>query len=282
MFNWFKTKVELKNNKSIMSSFHNRKGIKLGSEIIIPQDFEGLIFYKEKHYNTLSCGKYKMDKSTFPEIIEKQQKAKSKLKYVKCVCHYISISSQKIEIRYKKQNFTIEFKISNPLSFTNLALLYTYKVDDDYIFTTLYDVFKELLIYVKGDYKQIKSSSLEKFGISIISFLPSNQKLSIFNTSNSDTSTENLNKVSIFSTQISTQNNSIHPNLNKVDTTQQIQSSEIIQPSPEDKSNQNSNTQNNELSEHCENKSIFPSCPKCNHTAKFNTTYCLRCGYKLQ
>ena len=27
---------------------------------------------------------------------------------------------------------------------------------------------------------------------------------------------------------------------------------------------------------------IFPSCPKCGHIAKFDTTYCLRCGYKLK
>ncbi|MBO5910532.1 MAG: hypothetical protein J6Q15_03385, partial [Clostridia bacterium] len=95
MFNWFKSKVELKKETSIMSSFYTKKGLKLGSEISVPNNFQCLIFHNDKCYNTLESGKYKMDKKTFNDLIERQQRRKSN-KYIKCVCHYVNLSPQKI------------------------------------------------------------------------------------------------------------------------------------------------------------------------------------------
>ena len=48
MFNFFKSKVELKKETSIVSSYHSKKGLKLGSEIIVPPNFELLVFLFQK------------------------------------------------------------------------------------------------------------------------------------------------------------------------------------------------------------------------------------------
>jgi hypothetical protein len=261
MFNWFKSKVELKKDTSIMSSFHNKKGLKIGSEIVVPNNFECLIFHKGKCYNTLKSGKYKMDNTLFKDLIE-HQKQKSKKKYVKCVCHYINLSSQKFELKFKKQIYVIEFKIDNPSIFTPLALLYTYKVDNEYILNTLNDIFYELLLHHKGDYKQIKNDSLKDYGIKITTFIPNNNNKSIFNNEN-DTKSNNTSSILC--------NNNSSSQEQETNEIQETSSTKTkIETSQQDTKSTPSN-----------NQPTLPTCPKCNNIAKFNTTYCLRCGYKL-
>ena len=256
MFNWFKSKVELKNNSSIMSSHHNKKGIKLGSEIVVPDSFELLVFYKEKHYLALSSGKYKVDKKLFEDIISHQQKRKLNIKYIKCVLHYINISPQTLKIKYKKQNYIVEFIITNSLAFSSLLLLHCYKVDNDYTTGLLCDIFHELLLYHKGNYSQITNNSLNAYGITISRFEPDNHKVSIFKEPSSiDLDTQNVSE------------NKKETSSNKEDSFE---------------NGQNNTTQPTEKEISMPINIQFPSCPKCNHVAKFNTTYCLRCGYKLQ
>lgn len=273
MFNWFKSKVELKNNNSIMSSFYNKKGLKLGSEIVVPDNFEGLIFHKGKHYNTLSSGKHKVDKKTFSDLSTHQQNKKFSKKYIKCVCHYVNLSQQSIEIYAKKQKFIVEFEINNSLLFANLMLLYAFKVDKDYTETSVIEVFTELLAYRKYDCSQIKSNDLENYGIAIKSFTLKNKKGSIFN---SNESLENSNNtVNILSTpskeleqplsESSHQDNSITSQQNSADNNS----------SPPDTNNmsvsQNTNTNTNQY-----------VCPNCGNISRFSTTFCLKCGYKIQ
>ena len=272
MFNWFKSKIELKNSASIMCSSHNKKGLKLGSEIIVPSNFECLIFHKGKCFNTLSEGKYKMDKKTFAELIEYQQRRKFKVKYIKCICHYVNISTQKLEIKFKKQKFIVDFVIAEPIKFANLALLYTCKVDDDYTLNILNDVFYELLTHVKGDYKQINQSSLNDYGINIASFAPQGTKASIFNTSSTQND-KNADNISASNAQTETAETSLEQQNSDINKTS-LHESDLDTTAKEKTSPEASSTP--------KPQQTFPACPKCNNVAKFNTTYCLRCGHKLQ
>ena len=258
MFNWFKKKIELKKDTDIMSSISNPNGLKLGSEIIVPDNFECLIFHKSKCYHTLTPGKYKIEQKIFPDLIISQQKSNSKLKYVKCVCHYINKSNQNLEIKFKKQKFEISFAINNSINFVELMLLYTYKVDNDYVLSTLKDIFHELLIYVKGDYKKINSATLNDYGITINNFSPIDKKETIFksNSKNIDNIKNGID---------TTTSNNMQEKNNK----QLKQNLDIKQSNKEDQANKNSNP-------------TLYTCPKCKNVAKFNTTYCLRCGYKIQ
>ena len=107
-------------------------------------------------------------------------------------------------------------------------------------------------MHLKGDYKQITSTSLSKYGITINSFAPKTSKVSIFSTNKQSTP---------------------QPKVEQFTTIQDQTTNTTL--------NTNTVTQNNQppASESQNNK--FPTCPKCNNIAKFNTTYCLRCGYKL-
>ena len=146
MFNWFKSKVELKKHTDIMSSTHIKKGLKIGSDIIVGNNFECLVFYKGKCFNTLTEGKYKLDKKTFPELINAQQKFKFKTKYIKMVCHYINLLNQKLQLKFKKQQFEVDFNINDSFKFACLMLLHSYKVDNDYTLNMLNSMFYELLM----------------------------------------------------------------------------------------------------------------------------------------
>lgn len=273
MFNWFKSKIELKNEDSIMSSFYNAKGVKFGSEITIPQNFEGLIFNNGKHYMSLSSGKYKVDKDTFADLIKDQQKQKSKLKHIKFVCHYITTCKKQMEISFKKSKFLVDFHINNAIDFANFLLLYNYKVDNDYVYHTLYDMFIELLLFRLGDYNKIEKDDLKTYGITINSFSPLNKKVSIF--SNKTTNDNNLeNKPSLVDAVSSSADQQPNPTTNVA--TPSATSQQNHQPDKISVETKQSNPTTQASTPQ------FPVCPKCNHSAKFNTTYCLRCGYKLQ
>lgn len=274
MFNWFKSKIELKNEDSIMSSFYNPKGVKIGSEITVPQNFEGLIFNNGKHYMSLSSGKYKMDKDTFADLIKHQQKQKSKLKHIKFVCHYITTCKKQMEISFKKSKFLVEFHINNTITFANFLLLYNYKVDDDYVYHTLYDVFVELLLFKLGDYNKIEKDDLNAYGITINSFSPLNKKVSIF--SNKTSNDNNLENKPSLVDNVNSSNNQQPNNTTNIATPSAVSP----QNNPIDTALHDNKQQN--ISTPTQVAPQFPVCPKCNHSAKFNTTYCLRCGYKLQ
>ncbi|MBQ7880650.1 MAG: hypothetical protein IJ358_02265 [Clostridia bacterium] len=261
MFNWFKKKIELKNEKSVMSSIDYKKGIKIGSEIVVPSNFECLVYNKGKHFITLSSGKHKIDKTTFSSLMANQE-AKKSSKYINFVAHYISLSNQKLEIRFKKKKFIVEFCIDNSVNFAQYLLLYTYKVDSDYTYCILVDTFKELLLYHKGDYSKISANTLSNYGIKILNFAPSDKKCSIFDKSTSSAS-KDVKILSTEPTNTPTQNTSIPQNTqaehSKIEAPQVQSLQSSPQPSPQS----------------------FPKCPKCGNVVKFATTYCLKCGHKL-
>jgi len=256
MFNWFKSRIELKNENNIMSSICNKKGLKLGSEISVPSNFECLIYNNCKFYFSLASGKHKATNDLFNQLLTRQQKNKHKTKYIKCVCHYINKSTQSIKIRFKKQKYNVTFNITDLNKFAELMLLYTYKVDNDYVQTSLFEMFCELLQWHCGDYRQINQTSLKDYGLTIESFTPisDSKKSSIFDIE-TNVADEKLSKnVSIFDT----------TNTNDVQNQPQ-QTNETEQEPKATQSNSNPQT-----------------CPRCKNIAKFSTTYCLKCGYKLQ
>lgn len=272
MFNWFKNKVELKNNNSIMSSFFNRTGVKIGSELIVPTNFKALIYYNEKLFYTLDSGKHKIDKQDMSSLIDSQQRNKKKIKNIKFVCHYINTLHQNFELKLKKQTYLINFYVDDIIKFANFMLLYTFKVDSDYVFYNLQDIFGEILTYNNHDCSKISKTSLVDYGIIIESFAPAHQKTSIFNTTEYNLPKQNspINQSTFTSTQSVEQNNNSSLNTNQVNILTQTQNSK-----PE-----NNNQVDTLVKTNSSNNLLI--CPNCKNISKFNTTYCLKCGYKLE
>ncbi|MFQ6723898.1 MAG: hypothetical protein ACLRFE_01005 [Clostridia bacterium] len=258
MFNWFKSKIELKKDTSIMSSTHQKKGVKLDSEIIVPNNFEALIFYHGKLFYTLTSGKHKINNQSFEKLINIQKKHKSKFKYVKFVCHYVNLSIQEFNIKYKKQKYTIKFRIDNSIKFSELILLHTYKVDNNYVIQMLNDMFIELLIYLKADLQQISENSLIEYGIKIDTFTQTSKTNSIFSSCN------NINNNPVIN-DIKNKDLSTHTNNQKL---QEDVKSPILE---------NNSMHENETKHNSKN-----TCSNCGNITKFSTTYCLKCGHKLQ
>ena len=266
MFNWFKSKVELKNEKWIMSSIDNKNGLKMGSEIVVPDNFQCLIYHKGKCFSSLTGGKYKLEKSTFEHLIKVQQKNKSKIKRVKFVSHFISLSNQQLEFKYKGTKYLVNFIINNTASFANLMLLYSYKVDNSYVINYLAEIFEELLIYCNKEHNKITADALKEYGISIISFSASNDKVSIFSL-NSTAKIANTDLNIVKSKQSSTP-----PTHQHNDTNQES----INYPAPTSTSTKTQVETTTQL------KSVdLPKCPKCGNITRFVTTYCLKCGHKF-
>lgn len=243
MFNWFKKKIELKNENAIISSICERRGTKVDSEIIIPTNFEGLIYCRNKYYYTLSQGKHKFTPSLAPKLFAKRKKGKPQ-KRIKIVLHYINKDTQTIKISIKKQLYNIKFIIEDSVKFAELMLLYTYKPGHDYASQYLAEIFEDLMRENKFKINEIPQTSMLNYGIKIIEIT-------------SDSSTK-LSK-SIFDNTSDNKSEAITPP-NIVEHTHEHEKDNIIPASHE--------TQN--------------CCPKCKYPIKFATKYCLRCGYLIE
>ena len=257
MFNWFRKKVELKNENSIMASSSFKRGIKIGSEIDVPQNFKCLIFNNGKYYFSLDSGKHKVTADKFERLIFAQSRTRRK-KHVRMICHYINLSPQSIIVKFKKEQYLVKFSINEPLAFANLILLYAYKVDHNYTLNTIHDVFAEALSWLNGDYSKFNTALFNGYGIQVESCLPKNKKQSIFNSN--DNLLVSSNDLSASNPNVSTTSNN--------QPQEPFEQERSSTPPPED-----SKTMSN---------SQFNECPKCKNITKFNTTYCLRCGHKLE
>ncbi len=261
MFNWFKSKVELKNEKCIMSSADYKRGLKIGSEIIVPDNFECLIYNKGKLFNTLSTGKHVIEKYTFDKLIQRQQKNRSKIKRVGFVAHFVSLSTQQIEFTYKKSKYIVSFTVSDATQFADLMLLYAYKVDNHYVYSYLAEIFEELLIDCGCNEAQIAEDVLKDYGITIESFKSNTAKVSILHaTSLSQTSPQKEKQV-----KPQEENPTSAPSAQPQTTPPPSASQE---PQTSTRTTIKANT--------------TPPCPRCGNVCKFKTTYCLKCGHKLE
>ena len=243
MFNWFKKKIELKNENSIMSSVCERRGTKLGSEVAVPNNFECLIYCKNKYYQTLSQGKYKIEKSLLPKLFANNKKKSSKR--IKIVLHYVNKSNHKLEIIVKKIKYEIGFIIDDCIKFCTLMLLYNYKVDNDYVKSYLREIFEELIKSYHCNIGEIPQTALFDYGIKIID-LSNNKKSSIFD--------------------------------NSVNKTSDSQPQDTI--TPLDKESETDSI-NDSIKEEPVSDISIKCCPKCKYPVKFDTKYCLRCGHQL-
>lgn len=265
MFNWFKSKVELKNEKCIMSSTDHKRGLKIGSEIIVPNNFECLIYNKSKLFNTLTAGKHALESVTFEKLIKHQQKNKSKLRRLKFVAHFVSLSAQQIEFRHKRSKYIVSFTITKSVDFAELMLLYAYKVDNAYVSSYLAEIFEELLIDSGCNESKIDGDALKDYGISIQSFKSSNPKTSVLSTPilKNDDSQSNKN-----------------PAIEHQSSSSTVSQKAVVELSP---AVQESDKQVEQNSARTTTKpSGPPPCPKCGNVCKFKTTYCLKCGHKLE
>ena len=139
----------------------------------------------------------------------------------------------------------------------DLVLTFNYKVDDLSTITYLGDIFSELLIYNKFDYKSISNSALNNFGIYINSFNPIGTKNSIFNSKKSDTEPKITTPES---------NDLNFTNSSKIATTNDTQNNTGSALKPETVVSA-TNTQPKQY-----------ICPNCGQSTKFKTTYCIKCG----
>ena len=255
MFNWFRKKIELKNNNAIANSIDYKHGIKLGSEISVPCEFECLIFSKGKYFTTLKDGKYKIDDKVLPKLIKAQQKNAKKPKAVKLVAHYISTRNHELQIIAKKQKYKIDFCIKSNLKFTELILTFNYKIDDTYVLNYLQEIFHELLLFNKFNCDKITNTALESYGIYINEFKPLNTKKSMFSSKNNAVIEETSLPVMPVLGQSSNTKDEIE---------QSVEQKQSEPPTP-------STTPQAKLY----------TCPNCGQATKFKTTYCIKCGTPL-
>ncbi len=260
MFNLFKKKVALKSSNVLINSIDYKHGIKLGSQISVPSNFECLIFSKGKFYTTLSEGKYIIDKDLLPQLVKRQQKQSKKIKKVKLIAHFVSNSNHQVQIKAKKQKYEVSFCIKDKLKFLDLLLTFTYKINDLYAINYLGEIFVELLTYNKFAHKAIQSSALDSHGICINSFNPMGTKNSIF-------------------------------------TSKEFESKPLAAPEPKTSNITNQTTDNYHINEpndtpsaakaessYSTHKSALKqyTCPHCGQSTKFKTSYCIKCGSTLQ
>ena len=253
MINIFKKKVELKNDKSLMHSHYEKKGLKLSSEIVVPDDFDCLIYHKGRLLTTVGSGSHKVD-VVARQLIDKHPTTKRKLKYIKIIPHFVSKSPQQLDVKVKNNIYSFEFCVGNSALFAEYVLLYAYKVDHNYTLECVYNCLAELISYVHGQHNRIQPAHLSSLGIKIIEVNAKSNKKSIFNTFDGTISAD-----------------------------KEMQTNKIAEVKPEAiiTSNQNQLTaEPNQPMPKQENAA--PACPKCGNVTKFQAAYCLKCGHKLQ
>lgn len=257
MFNIFKKKIGLKSNNDLINSVDYKHGIKLGSEICVPNNFQCFIFSKGRLYATLGEGKHTIDKDLLPKLISTQQKKLKKIKKIKLIAHFISSSNHQLQIKAKKQKYDVNFCIKDTLKFLDLILTFCYKANNISTLNYLGEIFVELLAYNKFDYTTIQSSALDKYGIHINSFKPIGTKNSIFAPKEVDTKSQTTAQ--------------------EADTSNQ--STDYIAHEA------NSTMSATKLETNAITNKTLPKqymCHNCGHLTKFKATYCIRCGSTLE
>ena len=272
MFNWFKNKIELKSENCLMHSQYERKGFKVNANIVVPNNFECLIYYNSKHYETLKPGTYSIN-----EVSKKiLSKIKKRVRRVKLIPHFISKINQNIEIVYKKNKYTIIFVVDDTIKFAEFILLYNFKTDNSYTTECINDMFCEVLNYYNNDYKSIPSNALANLGINIISISPKGGKVSIFNTPASNQPQTSKQQLQHSDNTVNIVEYDSANSMEKISDNQQSQQaiSTNVQEEHNDKTDDNVN--NSTITHN------HSTCPKCGNVVRFKTTYCLKCGYKLE
>lgn len=142
------------------------KNIKLGTSLIVPENFRAYLVYKDKIWNEFSSGKYILNNTSISELIEYQSttktfKSKSK-KRIRADIYFIDKSEYVFQYRHNvrrykyKNKFVSKMKIDVIISYyienqTNFLLAclnnYSYLKNSD-ADKSVYDWFKEDIIYL--------------------------------------------------------------------------------------------------------------------------------------
>lgn len=250
---FFNNKIKLDKLTDVMSSKIN-KNVKPDTKIIIPENFIGLIYYKDCYLNSLQSGEYKLNESNFPKVIKKNERRnrKRKKENYNFNIHFINTNTLSISFEFKaitsfkqksKYFLTATYSISNPKTFANELLITWYKTTNN-----------RTLSYIKSWFKDFSSYLIKKLDASHISndeYLKdfSNKffkKYGIYINSIS----LNTNKSNFFTTNSSTQK-------------QEIQEQSYI----------------THIQEKPTTNEIF--CPKCQAKIINGSKFCVRCGEKI-
>ena len=210
---FFKNKIMLDNLTDIMSTRIN-KNIKLDTKIFIPDDFVGLVYYKDCFLFSLESGEYKLDKKTFEKVIEKNKKRNRNIKKptYNFNLHYVSTKDLNISMQFNavmsfkdksKYNLIANYSISNPLVFSKELLTTWYKTTNKRTISYIHSWFKEFSEYLVKKYDKTQLNNTEnltnfankffkKYGITINTIKVSNNKSSFFEPLNTQPKSEKI------------------------------------------------------------------------------------------
>lgn len=273
LFN-FNKKIKLKNTDEIMTTLIN-KNVKLETKIEIPDNYVGLVYYHDYFQFSLPAGTHTMHKDSFYQIVKKNEKKNkaSKKPTFNFNIHYVSLNDMEMEIAYQKKNksrqkvncvLAIKFKIDQAETFAKEILATSYRTTTDRTSRYLHDWFKQFASKVNfkniTDKQKLIQSATKFFKNYGISILDVSLKTDAINRLYSDNSNDNS-----------------HENM------------EIASFSSSNNTSSLNDSQNNMLPNNSNNGSLPQNvvqqnvrfCPRCQSKLLDGSTYCLRCGFKV-
>lgn len=186
----FNKSIKPTDTKDIMTSVVNKR-LKLDTKIVVPENFVGLIFYREKYLQTLQSGEYKLQGDIFSKVFEKNLKRnkKSKKPLFDFIIHYVNTSRQKFQVECKKilafkqvrtYNLNCVYEIENPRQFASHLLVSWFKTTNartlKYIDGWFHEFMAKILSKKMNNLSELNSKVFDmgvqyfkKYGINIVS-----------------------------------------------------------------------------------------------------------------
>lgn len=183
----FKKKIKLEKNTDIMSSKIN-KNIKEDTKIIIPENYVGIFYYKDKFLFSLNTGEYKLTDPALNKILDKNLKRnkKNKKPNYNFNVHFVNIKELNFNMELKaltslkekaQYSFSANYTINNPEKFATELLTTWYKTTNKRTINYINNWFKEFCnLALKKHHKQAlnnafltdkANSYFKKYGIKI-------------------------------------------------------------------------------------------------------------------
>jgi len=186
LFN-FKKNIEITNNNEIMTSLIN-KNVKPETKIVVPENYAGLVYFRDYYQFTLFAGEYTIHKDTFYQIVQKNEKKNRNRKKPRFDfnIHYISKANLPMEFTLKKkssfkqkQEFNIKavYKIEDEKKFAKEILATCYYTNSRRTFNIVYEWFldfankllnKKLTNNFESKLKEYADKYFKKYGLNIV------------------------------------------------------------------------------------------------------------------
>ena len=267
LFN-FNKKIKIKSNNEIMTSLIN-KNVKLETKIEIPENYVGLVYFRDYYQFTLPSGTHTMHKDTFYKIVQKNERKNRKSKKPKFDfnIHYITESDLDIEISFKRKNennekvvytLNMKYKIDNALKFAKEILTTSYHTTSQRTLNIIHEWVDEFCNHIFNKRLSIQELSnklksyadkyFKHYGLNVIEIkLTGDNKVRLYDNITGDISTP------LFPNQESISNSTQQEIPNSIQ-------SQLTFNTPIDNSKY---------------------CPRCQAKLLENAFYCLRCGHKI-